>query len=384
MRHRWAPVFSAVFLISAVVGASEAVSKSLADIYRKGSIKLVSGATIDESKLPKDVFFQGVTDVKCDPQGNIYVCDFQANHILKFDGTGKYLKSIGRQGQGPGEFNMPYRIAVTADRLFVYDVRNSRLSALTLDGTFVKSVPLITGEGRPEDMSSLPGGDIVFGWETIFFGDRSRPQEYSIRIYSPDLTLRKKIYSRDLWRNKYMEIDGRFSNIIQPFSPVVSWDVSADGKIAVGDQKDYEVEILDPAKGNISSFQHAYEPVKVTAKDKEEFFAGMTYGSMEGGVKQGAPDSIVKNTEFPKDKPPFYNLAVDSDRNILVFPHRKNKVEELKYFEAFSPDGKFIGAVKIEGAVPMPRRVVIRDGVFWATSADEDGVIRLVKYRISE
>jgi hypothetical protein len=370
-------------LISAVVGASEAASKSLADIYRKGSIKLVSGATIDESKLPKDVFFQGVTDVKCDPQGNIYVCDFQANHILKFDGTGKYLKSIGRQGQGPGEFNMPYHIAVTADRLFVYDMRNSRLSALTLDGTFVKSVPLITGEGRPEDMSSLPGGDIVFGWETIFFGDRSRPQEYSIRIYSPDLTLRKKIYSRDIWRNKFMDIGGRFSNIIQPFSPVVSWDVTADGKIVVGDQKDYEVEILDLVKGKMASLKKAHEPVKVTAKDKEEFFAGITYGSPEGGVTQGAPDSIVKNTEFPRDKPPYYNLAADSDGNILVFPHRKNKVEEWKYFEAFSPDGKFIGAVKIEGAVSMPRRVVIRDGAFWATSANDDGVVRLVKYRIS-
>lgn len=383
-RSRMLSVF--FFVLLAAAAAAPAAQKPPADLYRRGKIKLVPIATIDEKTLPKDVFFQGVVDIKCDPKGNVYVCDYRGNHIKKFDAAGKYLKTIGRQGQGPGEFNMPFYIAVTADRLFVYDMQNNRLCALTLDGTFVKSIPIIIGEGRPQEMSSLPNGDIVIGWEKIFYADRSRPQEYSIRVYTPDLELRKNIFSRDIWRNKYMTIEGlgRTTNVIQPFSPLVSWDVTADGKIVIGFQKDYEIEIHDPAQGKIASYKHPYEPVKVTEKDKETFFGGMTYGSSDGRMMKGAPEPIVKATEFPKEKPPFLNLIADSDGNILVSPYRKNREEEWKTFDAFSPEGTFLGSVRIEGGETLPRAAMIRDGVFWAMKTDDDGLVSLVKYKISD
>jgi hypothetical protein len=383
MRHRigWILVWIGGITVAAL--SSQKSAAPLADLYRKVTIKLVPVATIDETTLPKDVFFQAVTDVACDPRGNVYVCDYKANHVKKFDAAGRYLKSIGRQGQGPGEFDMPFHIAATANHLFVYDLRNQRLTALTVEGDYKKSIPLIVGAGRPDRMSSLPSGDLVVGWETIFYEDRSRPQEYSIRIYSPELDLRKTVYSRDIWRNKYMEIEGLFTNIIQPFSPLVSWDVTADGKIIVGFQKEYQIEIHDPAQGKIGSFIHSYEPVRVTDKEKEEFFAGMTFGSSQGEMKRGAPPAIIKNTTFPKEKPAFYNILADSEGDILVFPYRSNKEEWGKYFDAFSPEGKYLGSVKIEGSDPFPQTASIRDGAFWAAKHDDEGLVRIVKYKIA-
>jgi len=362
----------------------------LADLYRKGSVKLVRVAEVDEASLPKDVFFQDATDVREDARGNVYVCDSRACSVFKFDPAGKYLKSIGRKGQGPGEFNLPYRIAVTSDKLFVYDLMNRRLCALTLDGEYVKSVPLVTGEGRPEGMMSLPNGDLVMGWETVHYEDRTKPQDYEVRVYAPDLTLRKSLSKHAIWRNKYMQIEGfgRSTNVIQPFSPLVSWAVTADGKVVVGFQKNYAVDVYDPARGKVASFTHPYDPLAVTDKDKEAFFGSLTFGSMDssgnmGTVQKGTPDPIVKATEFPKAKPAFFDLLADSEGNILVFPYRKIRDEEGRVFDAFSSEGKFLGTVKIEGSERLPRDAVVRNGAFWATRTDAEGNVRVVKFRIS-
>lgn len=381
---------AAVFLTSAAAWSFPQPQAALADLYRKGSIKFAPAAAVDEATLPKDVFLQQVTDVREDSRSNVYVCDSRASSVFKFDPAGKFLKSIGRKGQGPGEFNLPFKIAVTSDRLFVYDLMNRRLCALTLEGEFIKSVPLVTGEGRPEGMSALPNGDLVMGWETIHYEDETKPQDYETRVYAPDLSLRKTLSKHAIWRNKYMQIEGfgRRTNIIQPFSPLVSWGVTPDGKVVVGFQKEYAIDLYDPARGKIASFTHASEPVAVTDKDKEAFFASLTFGYSDssgnmGTVQKGTPEPIMKATEFPKVKPAFFDLLADSDGNILVFPHRKTRDEEGRVFDAFTPEGKFIGTVKVEGPEGMPRDTVVRNGSFWATQTDAEGNVRVIKRKIS-
>lgn len=381
--------FAVLFSLMATKAASQGTKKmnSLAEAYRSGTIRFVPVATVDETKLPKDVYFQGPVDVKCDPDGNVYVCDYKANSVLKFDSDGNFLKTIGRKGQGPGDFNMPFNIAVTKDRLYVWEMGNRRISALALDGTYQKSVHVEMMEGSPQAMKSLPNGSVLLGWEMMDFQNFDKPQIYSLRIMSPDLIFEKTVYQRNIWQNKYARLEGRFTNIPQPFSPFVSWDVTPDGKIIVSDQKTYEIEIHDPIKGRLSSFKHDQEPVKITEKDKEIFFAGMvssvTYdGKTPSQMKKGAPDYIVKATSFPEAKPPFFNLMSDAEGNILVFPYQTDRSAEGKAFDAFSPEGQFLGFVKIEEMkFRLTKAAPWREG-FWTFSYDEDGIPGLVKYRI--
>ena len=55
-----------------------------------------------------------------------------------FDKTGKFIKTIGRMGTGPGEFRTPHAIVFDSQgRLIVADRHNHRIQILDTDGNFL-------------------------------------------------------------------------------------------------------------------------------------------------------------------------------------------------------------------------------------------------------
>lgn len=372
-----------LFLLVPFLYSTPVQEKSLGEIYKSGTVRFLPELTIDETSLPEDTFFEGVVDIKCDSDGYVYVCDYKAHNIKKFNSSGKHIDTIGREGQGPGEFNTPFQIAVTDDKLIVWDMGNRRLCSLTLGGDFIKSVAFSLNDGMPQKMRGLLNGDIVIELEKIYFRELDKPQDCLIELYSPDLEKKKTVYAQQVLHNKYMRTETSLTNIPQPFSPLVYWDVSPVGRIVIGYPKKYEIEIYDSEGLKVSSFSNSYEPVKVTDKDKEKFFSGITH-SVGGVRKQGAPEIIVKNTEFPKNKPAFRQIIVDFEGNILVLTYRKNREEESRFFDAFDPEGNYLGSVQIIGEVSFPLRAIIKDGSFWLQKTDEEGLIKVVKYRISD
>lgn len=114
------------------------------------------------------------------------------------------------------------------------------------------------------------------------------------------------------------------------------------------------------------------------------FFSSLMSSISGGEVKHGADEYTRKNTEFPPLKPAFRQILVDSDDNILVWTYRKNRDEESRFFDSFDPEGSFIGCVQVVGEALFPIMAEINNGTFWIRKADEDGFIKLVKYRISE
>jgi sugar lactone lactonase YvrE len=85
-----------------------------------------------------------------DAQGRLYVLDQGNNRVQVLDADGKYLKTIGRQGQGPGEFFMPNTLAFNNQGvLFVGESNTARIQAFNPDGKLGQTVKLsITGMGE--------------------------------------------------------------------------------------------------------------------------------------------------------------------------------------------------------------------------------------------
>lgn len=145
------------------------------------------------------------------------------------------------------------------------------------------------------------------------------------------------------------------------------------------------MEVYDREGRKISTISHIHESVKVTDKDKKDYFSGLEFYRM-GERLEEIPEYITKYTEFPKDMPVFDSLLVDSEGNILVNVNTTNGVEKGKLFDAFDSDGHFISSVKIEGegSFPLSRQTCIQNGSFWTLETGENELYRAVKYRISD
>lgn len=83
--------------------------------------------------------------------GDIYVADFQARTIERFDATGRHVATIGQQGRGPGELEAIAALAVSGDSLFVWDPVIWRITAFDPAGTL-----LSTRRVEPRGQSGWP------------------------------------------------------------------------------------------------------------------------------------------------------------------------------------------------------------------------------------
>jgi len=77
------------------------------------------------------------------PDGDIFVGDGHGGksnaRIVKFDKNGKFIKTWGTHGSGPGEFNVPHALAFDSKgRLFVGDRANNRIQIFDQDGNFLE------------------------------------------------------------------------------------------------------------------------------------------------------------------------------------------------------------------------------------------------------
>jgi sugar lactone lactonase YvrE len=82
--------------------------------------------------------FYQPSDVITNANGDIYVCEGHSDNaparVSKFDKTGKFLKAVGKNGTGPGEFKQPHAFAWDSQgRLFVADRSNNRIQIFDQD-----------------------------------------------------------------------------------------------------------------------------------------------------------------------------------------------------------------------------------------------------------
>lgn len=116
--------------------------------------------------------FDRPTGVAVAPNGDIFVSDGHHPNksgnarVLKFDRTGKFIKTWGHVGPAPGDFDEPHDIFLggTQNRIYVADRRNQRIQVFDQDGNFLAAWPQF---GEPS--SVFVGTD-----DTIYVGSTFR------------------------------------------------------------------------------------------------------------------------------------------------------------------------------------------------------------------
>jgi hypothetical protein len=86
----------------------------------------------------KPYSFNRPTDVAWDAQGNIFISDgYGDSRVVKYDKSGRFLKSAGGRGNQPGQLNLPHTIATDAQgNVYIGDRSNARVQVWDNDLNF--------------------------------------------------------------------------------------------------------------------------------------------------------------------------------------------------------------------------------------------------------
>jgi hypothetical protein len=116
-------------LIPLLCWGQEAPVQQLKEIGRFGGLD-----------VPQEQMFSNPVDLKVAQDGKIYILDSKDNDIKVFQKDGTFIRCIGREGSGPGEFKRPWTLHLFGDYLYVSDTGNGRIQVLTKGGAYQKSV----------------------------------------------------------------------------------------------------------------------------------------------------------------------------------------------------------------------------------------------------
>ncbi|MFC1725135.1 6-bladed beta-propeller [candidate division KSB1 bacterium] len=110
----------------------------------------------DEKYMMNDIM-----DVIQDKDKNVYILEMKNNRIKIFNHKGKYLKTIGRGGQGPGEFQWPNILNFDLNEdIYVFEPLSRMLKIINKNGK--EKTRFIAGKGTDfRDLRILESGQIV-------------------------------------------------------------------------------------------------------------------------------------------------------------------------------------------------------------------------------
>lgn len=158
------------------VGWSDTNGWKLVEVMR------LSGGTESEGDLLNP------QDVTMDAAGRLYVSEQDPAVIKQYAADGTFLRTIGRNGQGPGEFSIAFMTSAGGN-LFVHDPRNSRTSLFDTAGTFIRSWPSFCCYWMPIHADGAGNVELQGQPPATAVKDDKNPWTRTVRWYRPDSTV---------------------------------------------------------------------------------------------------------------------------------------------------------------------------------------------------
>ena len=289
-------------------------------------IKLTEELTIGGGSNPDEAFSQ-VGTFAVDGEGGIFALDFKEQKIKVFDRTGKFLRLIGKPGQGPGELGTASGIQLMADNtLVVEDATNRRLALFKPTGEFLKNISMAGMLGLLNVI--LDGKGNAIGRE-MGFAEGNAKMFFEIKKFDAGL---KPLFTLDKIEFPIpIPGSGTKINIMEMISV---YQVDPSGNIYYGRNADYEIKVYSPEGKPIRTIQKEYDRVKVTQTDIDEMLERIP--NVAGGV------NIKDMFSFPDVFPPFQSFFLDDQGRLYVRTFTKGKAKGEYEIDVFDAEGKFI------------------------------------------
>ncbi len=333
-------------------------------LYGEISLELEEDLILGSDKDENTTFYR-IWDIQADDQGNIFVLDSGAHRIQKYDRTGKYLQTIGRQGQGPGEFERPIILALDKnDDLFVGEM--AKIHWFDPNGEFVKTakIPFFYMNFAPDSA----GNFVLTGRVTI-----EGAQNLGVLILNSDGEIEKKVAE---FPGLPMHETGM--TVSHEYSPELRFAALSNKGFVYGYNLEYKLYIADWSGKNVLVIEKEESAHAISRTEKNKIINDLAKSAANSGLEW--PRNIVeKMANLPNSRPFFDRIRVD-DKDRIYVRQAKSVLDDspAMAFDIFGNDGFYLYATTLS-FVPMS----IKDSFTYHTIYEEEtGEVKVIRYRI--
>jgi len=295
--------------------------------------------------------FAEIGQILLDEKENIFVLDSKDANIKIFDKAGKYLKTIGKKGQGPGELSQPERISLFKRKkeLMVFEGTRRQLTYFAADGKFLRSHSTGKMRGIMGKVDSV--GNIIMTEIIINIPE----MRYGLKKFDEKMNLIAELDSVKV------AVDPKIMN---PFMPYPYWEIADNDNIVYGFSGTYELQIFNPQNKVIRKIKKEHDPVEVTEEDRKR----ISKTSLPYGMK----------FEGSNTYPAFAEFYINSQGHIIVGSWRRDKDGKARFFDIFDTEGRFLACQAIKGSV-----FAWKGNKLYSAEEDEEGYQVVKRYDVT-
>ncbi|MFC1662563.1 6-bladed beta-propeller [Patescibacteria group bacterium] len=325
-------------IISSDTGYEPPQTMVLKELWRVG----------DDDSNDEEIF-GFIVDIAVDNEGNCYLIDSQLSVIKVFSDEGKYLRSIGRWGAGPGEFYNPSSVLILANgSVGTVQAHPAHFVGFTKDGTPTKTISISTEhrDGLIEliNAKSLNDQFIVHG-VAFSRSDGQAIEEYFFDRYdlSGQVTRPYFTYEQITDMANMIETD----RILYPLNRT-RWTVDQEGNLYLAGKEYYEITVCGFEKGSRKIVSRNYKRRERTSSEMNTHYQQIEHFiPAKSGVK-------IDISEHDAD---IQSLYARDDGTLYVLTSRglmNRPVGSCGVFDVFDQVGRFLKQVTVMGQ-PNPR-----------------------------
>jgi 6-bladed beta-propeller protein len=352
------------------------------------SVTLTEELSIGALNGPPEYEFGQVQDVAVDQNGGIYLFDGQVPALRYFDSTGRYVRTLGARGGGPGEYqdaSLGVVIRHQDGKVVMRDPRNARLNIYAPDGSPLPPV-LVTSGLFTAQATTLDTADHLYLRIMTGRPERNKPWPIALLHLDDEGNIVDTLVP-PVVAGEPLEIGGTL------FARAKHWAYSPLRGFVVALSDQYRVEHFR-ADGTVLRIERDVPPVAVHPEEKAELEAMndwryRTQGQFMTTDKPTVPDvkGMIRGLVVAEDGRIWVRRYAPAEKGEPVSgptqqgqePPPPQSWREPNVYDVFEPDGTFLGTVRLP---PRMGLSVMRGDRIWGVREGPDGESQVARFRI--
>lgn len=373
----WSVIQTAV-MVAGVLSLTSALSAQSAGLTPDpASVVRIGSADGDESTL-----FSRISGAVRLSTGEIVVANQGSNELRWFSATGSWIRTLGREGSGPGEFRGLRRLLLLAgDSLLAEDGLSQRMSLYDARGTLVRSWQISpAGTGiTPPPLGRLADGSFVAVTERELTPPPGHTQYRALVLRYRDGAVLDTLVTAAGGEAYSVPCGTATSPGIcgmgVPYGVRTQAAVVGD-RVFIGNGERYELLRVDTRSGRVDTLRRSVPAVPLDAARRTFFVDSIVAGlpsARAALVRERFAGAPQRRTM------PYFDALITDDRGRLWLARTQARGAATRSWDVLGADGQHIGSAHLPSGLRVTH---IAHGHVVGVVRDADGVEYVETYRL--